>query len=319
MRRVVVIAFEGVQSLDVSGPVEVLARGGDLAGDPYEIVLATPGGAVVRATSGLRLHADAVAERVRGAVDTLVVAGGDGTAAALEDRRLIAAIRRLATRARRTTSVCSGAFLLAEAGLLDGRRATTHWRSCDVLAARYPRVTVDPDPIFVRDGDVWTSAGVTAGMDLALALVEDDHGREVALATARRLVMYVQRPGGQAQFSAALRAQAAEREPLREVQAWIADNLAEDLSVGRLAASAAMSTRNFARAFGREVGVTPARYVEELRVEAARRLLETTARPVDDIAAACGFGTTETMRRTFVRHLRVAPADYRRRFRKEPA
>jgi transcriptional regulator GlxA family with amidase domain len=216
-------------------------------------------------------------------------------------------------------SVCSGAFLLAEAGVLAGRRATTHWESCDALARRHPDVEVDPDPIFVRDGNVLTSAGVTAGMDLALALVEDDHGPERALAVARQLVMYVRRPGGQSQFSAALRAQRAERRPLRELQAWVADHLDADLSVEALARRAAMSPRNFARAFAAEAGVTPARYVEEVRVEAARRLLEGTGRPVDGIAAACGFGSAETMRRAFLRTVHVPPSEYRKRFRKEPA
>lgn len=319
MHRVVVVTYHGVQSLDVTGPVEVLARGGQLAGTPYEITLVSPDGGPVRASSGIRLHSDAAIAEVRGRLGTLVVAGGEGTADALRDRGLVESVRSLASRCTRVTSVCSGAFLLAEAGLLDGRRATTHWAACDQLAARHPAVTVDPDAIFVRDGDVWTSAGVTAGMDLALALVEEDHGRDVALETARRLVMYVQRPGGQSQFSAALRAQAAERAPLREVQAWVVDHLDADLSVVRLAERAGMSTRNFARAFVREVGITPARYVEDLRVEAARRLLETTSRSVEEIAAACGFGTSETMRRTFDRRLHVAPADYRRRFRKEPA
>lgn len=315
MRRVVIVAFDGVQSLDVTGPAEVLARGGELARDPYDVVLVTSGGAPVTAhPSGLRLLPHAAVGDVRGAVDTLVVAGGDGTRDAVADPRLVAGIRRLARSARRVTSVCSGAFLLAEAGLLDGRRATTHWDAVDLLAARYPTVAVEPDPIFVRDGHVWTSAGVTAGMDLALALVEDDHGRDVALDTARRLVMYVQRPGGQSQFSAALRAQSAERAPLREVQAWIAEHLDHDLTVPRLAERAAMSPRSFARTFAREVGVTPARYVEDLRVEAARRLLESTGRAVDEVAASCGFGTTETMRRTFVRRLGVPPAEYRRRF-----
>jgi transcriptional regulator GlxA family with amidase domain len=209
--------------------------------------------------------------------------------------------------------------VLAEAGLLDGRRATTHWMHCERLAADYPAVTVEPDPIFVRDGDVWTSAGVTAGMDLALALVEDDRGADVALAIARRLVMYVQRPGGQAQFSAALQALRADRDVLRDLQAWLPDHLDADLSVAQLARRAAMSPRHFAREFVAETGVTPARYVEELRVEAARRLLETTRRGVEDVAPACGFGSAETMRRAFLRVVRVSPADYRRRFNKETA
>jgi transcriptional regulator GlxA family with amidase domain len=316
---VVVVAYDGCQSLDVSGPVEVLARAGVLAGRPYDIKLATVGGRPARATSGLTLVPDVALERARGPVDTLVVVGGDGVRTALHDQVLLASVRRLARRARRVTSVCSGAFVLAEARLLDGRRATTHWSSVDLLAERYPAVTVEGDPIFVRDGNVWTSAGVTAGMDLALALAHDDFGSEVALETARALVMYVQRPGGQSQFSAALRAQAPEREPLREVQEWLTEHLSDDLSVAALAGRAAMSPRNFARAFAREVGVTPARYVEDIRLEAARRLLETTLRPVDDVATNCGFGTTETMRRVFARRLGVSPADYRKHFRKEPA
>jgi transcriptional regulator GlxA family with amidase domain len=235
------------------------------------------------------------------------------------DARVVQAIRRLAPKAGRVASVCTGAFLLAEAGLLDGRRATTHWKSAALLAQRHPTVDVDPDPIFVRDGDVWTSAGVTAGMDLALAMVEADRGSDVALAVARNLVMYVQRPGGQAQFSAALQAQRAERDALRDLQAWLPDHLDTDLTVEQLARRVAMSPRHFARVFAAESGITPARYVEELRVEAARRLLETTARSVDDIASVCGFGTSETMRRAFVRSVRVPPTEYRRRFKKESA
>jgi transcriptional regulator GlxA family with amidase domain len=316
---VVVVTFDGCQSLDVSGPIEVLSRAGALARAPYDIRLASVSGAPVRATSGLRLLPDVAVERVRGAIDTLVVAGGDGVRAATRDRVLVAAVQRLAARARRVTSVCSGAFVLAEAGLLHGKRATTHWSAVDLLQSAYPSISVEADPIFVRDGNVWTSAGVTAGMDLALALVDDDHGPDIALETARALVMYVQRPGGQSQFSAALRGQAPDREPLRDVQNWLVDNLSDDLSVPALARRAAMSPRNFARAFLREVGVTPARYVEDVRLEAARRLLETTARPVEDVATACGFGTSETMRRVFARRLGVAPADYRKRFRKESA
>jgi transcriptional regulator GlxA family with amidase domain len=206
---------------------------------------------------------------------------------------------------------------LAAAGLLDGRRATTHWGWCDTLAESFPTVAVEPDRIFVRDGNVWTSAGVTAGIDLALAMVEEDLGREVALAVARRLVVFLKRPGGQSQFSAQLAGQLAERQPLGELQAWVADNLDDDLSVERLAERAAMSTRNFSRTFRREVGVTPARFVERARVEGARRLLEESSASVDEIAARCGFGTAETMRRTFLRSLHVTPTDYRRRFRVE--
>ena len=320
MRKVVVVAFEGVQALDVVGPVEVLTRGGQLAGDPYAVEVVGPLAGTIRTSSGLTWTVARAITGIRGPVDTLIVAGGDGTAAALADPRLVAAIARVGRRARRVASVCTGAFLLAEAGFLAGRRATTHWDACATLARRYPDVHVDPEPIFVRDGNVVTSAGVTAGMDLALALVEEDHGRDVALATARRLVMYVQRPGGQAQFSAPLRAQTgAGPEPLRDVQRWVTAHPDADCSVDALAARAAMSPRHFARTFTREVGTTPARWVEEVRVEAARLLLETTNRPVDAVAAASGFGTAETLRRAFVRRLHVAPTDYRKRFRKEPA
>jgi transcriptional regulator GlxA family with amidase domain len=204
--------------------------------------------------------------------------------------------------------------VLAKAGLLDGRRATTHWRYCDDLQRRHPAVAVERDPIFVVDGPVRTSAGVTAGMDLALAFVEEDLGPRVALEVARWLVLFVKRPGGQAQFSAQLAAQSAERAPLRELQAWIADHLADDLSVPALAARACMSERNFARAFKAETGMTPAVYVEALRVERARLALESGFEPVDAVARRCGFGTVETLRRAFARRLGVSPGAYRDRF-----
>jgi transcriptional regulator GlxA family with amidase domain len=253
---------------------------------------------------------------VRGAIDTLVVAGGVGTARALGDRGLIAFVRSAAARARRVASVCTGAFVLAEAGLLDGRRATTHWSACAQLAARYPKVSVDPDPIFVRDGRIWSSAGVTAGMDLALALVEQDHGRDVALGVARELVLFLKRPGGQAQFSAQLQAQLAERAPLRDLQAWMADHPGADLSVEALARRVAMSPRHFARVFKQETGATPARAALAARVEAARRRLEDGADGLEGVADACGFGSAEVMRRAFLRTLRVGPAVYRRRFQR---
>jgi transcriptional regulator GlxA family with amidase domain len=308
--RVVVIAFDGVQSLDVTGPAEVFAAAG------HPVTLLTTDGAPVVTSSGLTLvpHGD-LASIGEEAVDTLVVAGGDGTPAAMADRVLVDWLRRTAGRCRRVTSVCSGAFLLAEAGVLDGRRATTHWSVCDVLARRYPSVRVDAAPIYVRDGHVWTSAGVTAGMDLALALVEEDHGREEALRIARRFVMFLRRPGNQAQFSAQLAAQAAGRHGLREVQRWAAEHPDADLSVEALARRAGMSARHFARCFTAEVGVTPARYVETVRVEAARRLLEETDEGVEAVARTCGFGTAETMRRAFLRTIRLPPAEYRARFR----
>ncbi|MBV9041226.1 MAG: GlxA family transcriptional regulator [Acidimicrobiia bacterium] len=310
MRRVVIVAFPDVQSLDVTGPAEVFAAGGG-----YRVEVVAPTAGVVRASSGIALWADRALADVRGPTDTLVVAGGAGTREVMADDTFVSAIRRLAPKCRRVSSVCSGAFVLAAAGLLDGRRATTHWGWCDLLAESFPTVTVEPDRIFVRDGDVWTSAGVTAGIDLALAMVEDDCGRDVALAVARRLVVFLKRPGGQSQFSAQLAGQLAERQPLGDLQAWIADHLDEDLSVERLADRAAMSVRNFSRTFAREVGVTPARFVERIRVEGARRLLEESTLSVDEVARRCGFGTAETMRRTFLRALHVTPTEYRHRFR----
>jgi transcriptional regulator GlxA family with amidase domain len=262
---------------------------------------------------------DASIDACRFPIDTLIVAGGTGTRRAEEDERLIAWLGEAAKRSRRVASVCTGAFLLAKAGLLDGRRATTHWASCAELAERYPAVTVEPDPIFVRDGKVATSAGVTAGMDLALALVEEDVGREVALEAARWLVLFLKRPGGQAQFSAQLAAQTADRAPLRELQAWMPDHLTEDLSVPALARRAQMSERNFARAFRRETGMTPAAYVEAARVESARIALEAGDLPVEAVARQVGFGTVETMRRAFRRRVGVSPVDYRSRFRRQAA
>jgi len=239
---------------------------------------------------------------------------GDALERVRADTALVDWLRGATSRVRRVASVCSGALLLAEAGLLDDRRATTHWADCARLAERYPQVAVESDPIYVRDGNVSTSAGVTAGMDLALALIEEDHGPEIALKTARALVLFVRRPGGQSQFSAQLTAGPARREPLRDVQAHIAEHPAADLSVPALAARAYMSERNFARAFRAETGMTPAAYVEASRVERARRELETTDLSVQAVAARCGFGTVETMRRAFGRRLGVNPAAYRDRF-----
>jgi transcriptional regulator GlxA family with amidase domain len=314
MRRVVVVAFDGAQSLDITGPVEAFSIATRYFGGEYASELVTPDGRPARCSSGLSLNADRSIHEVRGAIDTLVVAGGAAAPEVAADERVAAWIRDAAKRARRVASVCTGAFLLAEAGLLDGRRATTHWSECATLAERYPQIAVEPDPIYVRDGKVYTSAGVTAGMDLALGLIEEDHGAQVALRTARALVLFVRRPGGQSQFSAQLTAAPARREPLRDVQAHIAEHPAADLSVPALAARAYMSERNFARAFRAETGMTPAAYVEAARVERARRELETTDVPIQAVAAQCGFGTVETMRRAFARRLGVNPAAYRARF-----
>jgi transcriptional regulator GlxA family with amidase domain len=319
MRRVVIVAFPRVQTLDVHGPAEVFTTATQLSeqgGYAVEVVAARAG---PLPTSSVALYPDRTIDRCRGPIDTLVVAGGRGVAAAAHDDRLVAWLKAAARRSRRVTSVCTGAFLLAQAGLLDGRRATTHWASCALLTRSYPRVEVESDPIFVRDGNVITSAGVTSGMDLALALVEEDLGREIALETARWLVMFVKRPGGQAQFSAQLEAQTADREPLRDLQDWLPDHLDEDLSVPALARRASMSERNFARAFRDETGMTPAAYVEAARIERARIALDSGDLPVETIALQTGFGTVETMRRAFRRRVGVSPAGYRSRFRSEAA
>jgi len=324
-RDVVLVIFDGVQSLDLTGPLEVFAgaeehrRYHGLAAPPYVTTIAASSTRPLRSSSGLVLTPDTAIDDVAGPVDTLVVAGGDGARGALDDDRLLRGVARLAAGARRVTSVCSGAFVLAEAGLLDGRRATTHWSRCDELAARYPKVRVESDPIFTRDGNVYTSAGVTAGMDLALALVADDLGRQAALNVARHLVLFLQRPGTQSQFSVQLAGQLADRDEIRTLQQWIADHPDGECTVEALAARVAMSPRHLARVFAESVGVTPARYVEQVRLEAARRRLEESSQSVEQVANSCGFGTSETMRRVFVRHLDVAPAAYRSRFRSAAA
>lgn len=315
-RPVLVVLFDDVQALDVTGPVEVFAGGARAAGRPdaYPIRTASLDGRPVRTRSGLRFTPDtSLAEAVAGGPPhTLLVPGGHGTLA--PDPALVAWLRTHAPDAERLVAVCTGTLLLADAGLLDGHRVTTHWFACDLLARQHPEVTVDPDPIFVRDGRLATSAGVTAGIDLALALVEEDLGRDAALAVARQLVVFLRRPGNQAQFSAPLAAQTARREPLRDVQQWIAEHPEDDLSVPALAARARLSPRHFARAFRAETGTTPGRYVDRVRLEHARRLLEESARGVEEVSRAAGYGTPEAMRRAFVKALGTPPADYRRRF-----
>ena len=317
VRGVLIVLFDDVQSLDVTGPLEVFtgaanfqARRGELG---YQITTASLGGMPVTSTSGLGLiPATDLRALAADPPDTIVVPGGRGTAS--PDPELIAWLREYAPAARRITSVCTGAFLLAEAGLLDGKNATTHWAYTQALASRFPAVTVQADPIFVRDGQVATSAGVTAGIDLALALVEEDIGHAAALAVARSLVVYLRRPGGQAQFSAHLQAQAAQRAPLRDVQQWISEHPGADLSVPALAARAGLSPRQFARAFTAETGMSPGRFVSTTRLETARRMLEDSGRAVSQVARACGYGTPEAMRRAFVQSIGVPPASYRHRF-----
>jgi transcriptional regulator GlxA family with amidase domain len=281
----------------------------------YTRVVVSPDGRPVRSSSGVEVGVDrSLGELVNESslVDTLMVVGGPG--ALMIDGPVASAIRTLAERARRVTSVCTGALTLANAGLLDGYRATTHWSCCDFLAERYPQVCVEPDQIYVRDGNRWTSAGVTAGIDLALALVEDDRGVELAQTIARWLVVFTRRPGGQSQFSTQLRTQDARTPTVRAVQQWLPDHLAEELDVAALAARAGMSTRNFSRLFRTETGQTPAAFVESLRVEAARRLLETTDLTIDAVAHAVGFKHAETLHRAIARCLATTPARYRQHF-----
>lgn len=319
-RQIVILAYPGVQSLDVTGPLEVFAgaerliRQSASAERGYQVQVLSADGAPLATSSGLTfVPHGSLAEAPEG-IDTLILAGGPGQSVAGEDEELIQWIRSASAKARRTASVCTGAFLLARAGLLDGRRATTHWSQAETLRRQYPDITVDPEPIFVREGSLWTSAGVTAGMDLALALVEEDLDRQAALTIARHLVLFLRRPGSQSQFSATLVSQQPRREPLLEVQREVVEDPTAIHTVEAMAERASMSPRHFARAFRAETGVTPAHYVEQVRLEGARRRLEEDTEPIAVVAAACGFGTPETMRRVFLRTLQVGPAEYRRRF-----
>lgn len=307
MKHVVFLAVPPVQILDLTGPFEVFARCGG-----YRVTLATNAMAgEVGSSCGLQITNAIHYRRLRGPIDTLVVPGGGGAEAPASDQDLLSWLARTAARARRTASVCTGAFLLAAAGLLDGRRATTHWGWCERLAREYPRVRVDPEPLFIRDGSIISSAGVTSGIDLALALVEEDHGRKRAKQVARELVLYLRRAGGQSQFSVFLSAPEAGHAPLEPLLRWIPEHLCDDLSVETMAARVAMSPRHFARVFLRETGITPSRFVERARIAAARELLDDSALPLKKIAARCGYDNVDTLRRACLRVLGVAPSQYR--------
>jgi len=319
-RPVVLLAFDGVQPLDVTGPFEVFAGANEALGGPvYDLSIAAPGRGVVRSASGLALVVDHDLRAVP-AVDTLVVAGGQGVHAARRDEAVLAWVRATSEGARRVASVCTGAFLLASAGLLGDGPVTTHWAHADRLAREFPDLHVDPDPVFTHAGDVWTSAGVTAGIDLALALVEDDHGAELAQLIARHLVMFLRRPGGQSQFSTPVWAAAPVPGPIRVACDHIHTHVDDDLGIERLAGLVGLSPRHFQREFRRQVGQPAGRYVDRVRVEAARRALEDEpATTVAVVARRCGFGSAETLRRAFTRHVGVAPDDYRRRFARTAA
>lgn len=320
IRNIVMLAFEDAQILDVTGPLEIFAGVNDERREPaYRITLLAGRAGALRTTSGVKLVADGAWQDLPKTIDTLMVAGGEGTRAALRSAPLRQAIVDGAARARRVASVCSGAFLLAAAGLLKGKRATTHWRSTADLARAFPDVAVEPDAIYVRDGRIWSSAGVTAGMDLALALVREDFGDAMALAVARRHVLFLMRPGGQSQFSAHLAAEAHGEGRLAKLLRWIPEHVGDALDVATLAERARMSERNFARQFRAETGQTPAHYVECVRIDAARRLLTQSRLSVAVIARRAGFGSEERMRRAFQRHLTVSPSAFRERFQSEGA
>jgi transcriptional regulator GlxA family with amidase domain len=323
-KRILFVAGSGTEILDLVGPLQVFARASDMylrdhPGAPpiysVEVVSIAPGRSLI-ANCGLRFSANKTFREVRGKIDTVLVAGGDVIEQNKMSRGAVGWLKKITARTRRVGSVCTGAMLLARAGLLDGRRATTHWNWCETLIRCAPRTDVDPDPIFVRDENIYTSAGVTAGMDLALALVEEDYGSQLALQVARNLVLYLRRPGGQSQFSAALSLQGTDRKPLRELEGWVLDHLDQPLTVPVLAQRVAMSPRNFARVFTKEMRTTPAKFVERLRIEAARRRLEESQNSIEMIAAECGFGNVNSMRNVFQRALKIPPGQYRRHFRR---
>ena len=321
-RRVLIVGFEGIQPIDVVGPHEVFhgaTRAVQAQGstEGYDVTLVSRPGGPVRTESGLQLGTQPLPE-VSGRLDTLILPGGSGSRQAAGDRQLISWIRQAARRSRRVATVCSGTFLAAEAGLIDHKRVTTHWARAAELQEAYPAVQVDPDPIYLRDGKVWSSAGITAGIDLALALVEEDLGVKVAQTVARWLVMFLHRPGGQTQFASPVWVPRAERPTVRAVQTLIESTPDGDHRLPVLAAAAAMSVRHFARVFTAEVGETPARFVQRVRLETARYELESTDDTLDRIATRSGFGTAETLRRAFQRHLGVSPDAYRHRFATAP-
>jgi len=314
---VVFVVYPGVKLLDLAGPLQIFADASTVCGGDagYETAVVSVDGGLVQSDTPVPITTEKFSAWNRRRIDTLIVVGGDGAHASSTDNRLTESVGRLAAKARRIGSVCTGAFILAACGLLDARRAVTHWESCEKLTQGYPHVQVETDPIFVRDGHVWTSAGVTAGIDLALAMVSDDFGRKHAIALARSCVAYMVRPGGQSQYSSALDRQLRDTsDRFAELNHWISNNLHHDLRIENLAERIHMSARNFSRAYTAASGVTPAKAVELMRVEAAREMLEENESPITKIATRCGFVDDERMRRAFLRTVRVSPSDYRRRF-----
>jgi transcriptional regulator GlxA family with amidase domain len=298
--------------LDVAGPLEVFSTAPD-----YRVELATPDDKhELRTNRGISLTGAIPLREITGQIDTLVISGGPGSESGEYDSHFVDWIREAAGRSRRVASICTGTFLLAAAGLLDGKRAVTHWDFCDRLAREFPKVIVCPDPIYLRDGSIYTSAGITAGIDLSLALVEEDHGHQAALTVARQLVMFLVRPGGQAQYSHMLSRQAVASDPLRELQVWMLENLKEDLTVERLAERIGMSARHFSRVCLRETNMNPGQFVDRMRVEAARQMIDSSSMGLKEIADACGFKSADSMRRTFLRVIGVTAGDYTMRFKR---
>jgi transcriptional regulator GlxA family with amidase domain len=318
--RVVLVAFEGMSLLDLSGPLEAFRTVSllpDRAGEkmPYETHVVSTGGGPVMTCAGVALMTAPLKSLQGRAIDTLIVPGGPDVRGAVADARLIQWVKARAPKCRRVASVCTGSFVLAAAGLLKDKRAVTHWTHCNALQEQYPDIAVEPDAIYVKDGHVWTSAGVTTGIDLALAMIEEDLGREVAMLVARILVVYLRRTGGQSQYSVLLAAQSeADADRFAVLERWIAENLTEDLRVERLAEKAGMSARHFARRYAEARKMTPARVVEAIRVDAAKRALEETDERMPQIARRCGFSDEDQMRVAFARQLGISPVAYRSRF-----
>ena len=319
-RKIVILATPEAQSLEVAGPMEVfgtanfkLRETGRERSVPYAVELVSTSGntRITSTMSGLQLVATKPWNRLTGEIDTLLVVGGVSIWTGESSPKLLHWLREQSKKVRRLGSVCTGAFVLAEAGLLDGRKATTHWCFTQKLKDDYPKAIVDPDPIFVRDGKIVTAAGVTSGIDLCLSLVEEDLGLDIALRVARALVLFVRRSGGEHQFSTALAFQQSSKIPLRELPIWIVENLAKPLSVDQLASRLGMSVRNFSRTFAREFGSTPAKFVARLRVETAKRLLEDSEKGMEQIAVECGFGSVDSMQRTFRQETARVPGAFR--------
>jgi transcriptional regulator GlxA family with amidase domain len=319
-KNIVFFALPPVREIDLVGPIDVFATANQITGGKplYNLRVVSAEsvkGGRLAGMFGIHLSCDDDYRSFKGEIDTLLVPGGIGVEQKAATPAAIQWLRKAAKKSRRVGSICTGTFLLAQAGLLDGRRVGTHWCFAAELAKRYPKIKVDPDPIWIQDGNYYTSAGVTSGIDLSLALVEEDHGAALALEVARIMVVFLKRPGNQAQFSVSLAAQKTERKPLHELQVWITEHLTANLSIEALAQRVAMSPRNFQRVFTTEVGKPPAQYIEEVRIEAARRFLERTTQSLDEIADRCGFSSADVMGRAFVRLLHATPGEYRSRFR----